>query len=489
MQPTEPTDSSRPDPVLKHELKLMPHDPTLKPSDASPQLITPKPVESEVGMATAPVQSVMPELPQTPATSPIPAPTQPTPPVTPDSQSIQEPTEPTFKIIKTPWLKIAILGFLAPTFVGISTYLMIFILSRFAPSLGTNLIRTGILQFILVSLTLLTAYKVYRILDKWVVLQAGLITVGTIVLIVTSSMLIDHLQAYSFTNMIASGGDAGGVQNIAAHLSGFIIPIASVVGLVGLTFIFNNLDRPPKAARVGMASVLVLLPYFVTLVYTPQQSGYAQQKSGKSSSSLVDQTSVMTDWVFRPTTLPQGVTGLQECNETPARFFFECDFYFTNYPGYLTPQSQQKITASISPNSDNRAMLPSGAWVTLRISKYDDNFKPYIYKDGRCDIWGLSSIMTTGTKYREENAKKDQPKLEACTKETTPTGITLYRNDITQPKLKVPSMYYFIAKDSVIILDHNMVATIVGSQDDAYFNDPNYKQQLYAFVDSLKQDK
>src|SRR3954469_20113466 len=109
MPPQPPTDPTKPAPeIFKHELKLMPTDPNLKPEDTLPPPANPaadQPVAAPALPAPAPTPTAA------PATPAIAVPPAAVPLAPPAQASAPAPAEtPPITIIKTPWLKIAGLG-------------------------------------------------------------------------------------------------------------------------------------------------------------------------------------------------------------------------------------------------------------------------------------------------------------------------------------------------------------------------------------------
>lgn len=474
MQPDQqPAPEEQPQPKLQHELTLTPNDSSLTASDAMPTVHV-----QPVNIADTPSESTQ-KVGEGSAS--------PTDPATPGQS--EEPKL-TSQEYKTPWFKLIAMGILAPVFALVVYILIAFTLVKFLSfELIFRLFQFGFMQLFLVGLLLFGLYRVYQRLSKWMIASAGIITIGTFLLIVTSTLLVRHLQTYSFYNLIFSGG-VGHIQKIAANLGLFIVPLAGVIGLLVLTFIFNNLTKPSKTIRTIIAFILVLSPYFVTFVYTPTPNFSKVTSSAKAASKGSDEILIPMNntvvWGFLPTKLPAGVTGIKECANEPAGPYIGCDLKFTDYPGYLSAASQQKITASFNNGagpSEESFKLPSQPWVSFKETEDDKNFAPYLYNAGKCDISGLEGSMSLSAQYRTKNATPAKP--TTCTKITTPNGTTVYRQDITQNGIPQPNQYYFVKENTVIVLNHNQYSGNSSTKEAQYFVDPNYQTQFNQFVDSF----
>ncbi len=504
MNPDTPEKEKASPDSLRHELVLQPLDAELTPTSATPKTIpTPEPKPTPTNQP--PVPAPPPETSGVPRQTATPASPQPGPSL-PSGQSDQDKgyantgagggfgSKP--EVITVPWLKIGLLGFLAPVAASLIFYVISVALYHLPSHFVDTLIRVGIFQLFTFSLLMATAYLVAQRLEKWSVVYPWTITSGAIGLVITSTILIRHLQRYSFYNLVYSG-DIGGVQRAASIISVFLVPLAFMAGLLLFTLIFENLYKLPALARTALMVLVVALPLAVTSLYTPKPAnGLISDPSGESPGDVRLPHNSEVGWAIFPSKLPTGMTGLQECDDMTGQYDIRCSFNFPPYPGYLSPQGQQRVDSyiqSLGTPADN-LRTPTYPWVEMNETQNDPkNFQPFMYKNGSCDILGLESMMAIAQQYRgpkniQDIQSRQTSEPRPCVKQTTPGGLTLYMQSTTTDGLKQPFGYYFVKDGVVVTLEHDQLSSAVSTVSTVYYTDSNYKGQFNAFVDSFKKN-
>ena len=382
--------------------------------------------------------------------------------------------------VRVPWLKVAILAFVAPLLWFVVQFVVYWILYTLFANVGffaTSVAYSFIViaKYVLLGLIF---YKVFSYLNSWVVPYPFSITLGTSVLVVTSNQLVDHLTRNDLYNLVFSGY-VSQASKIATWLGPGIVPLASAIGMLGLTFLFTHFQKTNIRIRYGVGVVLVLLPLLVTLFYEPPlgETLYFDDETGEFTFLTADEA----DWAVLPTALPAGVADSDSCHTKTARYHIFCDYRFVELPGYLSDEGYEQLDAQYGPFSEvNRV---SELWVQIDMGEYDERFEPYMYKDGNCDLLGLSSILGIAPSFRSNNPNIRPPSLKHCTIENTPGGIRVIGSPGEFEGQTLPGYYYFIKDDTIVVLAHRGYndGFVVGLLTDA-----NYRGALYTFIDGFQ---
>lgn len=389
-----------------------------------------------------------------------------------------------------PWLKIAALGFFTPIVLSALLYIVIVLaIKLFGGAVFITLALNGFVPFILMIVLGGGFYFVNRKLQRWTIIRPLLISFGTVVLMVLSYYVVQRAGRYGFVNELFTG-DAGTAQTFASYASALVAPLSGMIGLLAGTYLFNVAVTRPIRFRYAIFALIILLP-LLGFLYDPRPVGSLHAETyGKNSSDGVYLPNIQDlDWTLLPAKLPAGVAGLEECKLTPVSYYAGCALEYSEWPGYLSAEGQARAAAFISERKLRPETHIGQDYVRIEMSPYDKRFERYFYKNGSCDIIGLTSLMHVAPEYRDKSQKDDTfDSTGKCFKQTTPGGMTVYGEMHTVAGISYPWQYYFVKDGTVVMLQHTGNSIYENYLQVLYISDSNYRSQFDAMVDSFSKD-
>ncbi|HSX30158.1 MAG TPA: hypothetical protein VLE73_06380 [Candidatus Saccharimonadales bacterium] len=197
-------------------------------------------------------------------------------------------------------------------------------------------------------------------------------------------------------------------------------------------------------------------------------------------------------WIIRPHYAIHGTNDVQDpcAMQKIVNDSYSCKFYFNNYPGYLSQESQKLIETKIT--SDHPAFTGPYSqpipFITITVAKQTDVLKRYRIHGNTCDIKNLREVADTSAKYQINDAFVHKPEPRACGQIVTDGGTKLYydlpRNS-QDNVVDVPMAYYFTKKDAIVTIQLSNEPVLAGSATAYYFTDPGFQPELYKFIDGF----
>ena len=406
-------------------------------------------------------------------------------PVEPKFSSTPEKLQPPLPINeshKIPWIKIALLGFL--TQINLGLYWVFLLASGFMVMLTLAAIFRGLenLFFVFHLIAILITYK---FLKHWHVKSP---------LIIASASLIFLFGIYNFLKKIpiSSSFDAylAGYAETPLERSGpLIVYLIYILSGVFIFLLATYLTNKFKFKRTGISLLLLVVVglYMGAITY-------------ESPPTLVSRLPKVKDasWKILPTYLPPGVVdkGKNNANncaeERTSSAWYECDYKFMNYPGYLSSESQTIINRILAEDKTPKPGYyyhPSPLF-NVKVIRDDRLLDPYKYEENKCDVLSLDTVGTSPRNRDGSVVAGRNASLQRCATVISPAGKNLYYdsylNYYTEKYEKVPVNFYFEQAGNVVIINVGNGMPFKGTVGALYHTDANFQPEFFKFVDSFK---
>lgn len=395
------------------------------------------------------------------------------------------------KVIKINWFKVFFTGVLA-TLLPILLLSLFFLLSASMILLVAIFFRglIGIFVLFLLAGTILGGL----LLRRQNISSPYLVSLTSISM---TSLLYGAFDHYSPNNFytLASGQEVDGIWH---YLQSPILNLLLLLSAGGITFLLNvKIAESEKSYNKILEAVLMFISVLSLIVII-------QFSPAKKSNTYFKRVSE-TEWSLLPTYLPAGVADLstsssEGCrNETLYANSYECKYYFKNYPGYLSEDSQKVITDSTNyykqigraVSNDNYAPSP---FFTIKVFKDSPELSKYKYSKDQCDIFNLGTIGSSKESVAKAVSEKYPPEMTSCGYKTTHGNNQVYFEKIDTQKyatyspLDVPINYYFEKNGAVVVI--NIADSSIYVEKDkissTYFSDSNFETEFLKFIDSFQ---
>lgn len=418
-----------------------------------------------------------------------PTPVEATPPGSPAApDSIKQPPGTPIKHLgPRDYLKLLGLGVLACLlgyvlfFLAIALLITFFLFSLFFVGFGGHVLTIAI---VFVTYYAITSF----IMAKWDIFGYKQVAFTACLLIAAMMSLNLRVRGdLGHGELLNVSSDAITVFGVSSR---YIIPLTFIVSALSFVIMAFITDRvTPSKLSTAIALCIPLLAFgALTKGYSGAMDIIRLNPVEASPSEFTGTT--LQDWLLRPTYVIPGTHISTYCEVADTAPSYTCDFYFKEYPGYLSVKAQSQIAAAQAHYKTNSDYSPS-PFIKITVSKHDAALDTYWSEDKQqCDL--LYAVMDRGAEWFGKPGTQPA-RLKDCDTFVTASGTTVYHvspeayKDSPDYQTAVPTRLYFRKDNTAVRLEF-------GGQGDfpqadrvttTYFTDENFRSEMERFIDSF----
>lgn len=376
---------------------------------------------------------------------------------------------------KLPWLKIVLLGIVLEF--GVFSLLGVFTISYEIAIFSAVFGGFGGLYLLVHAFASYIAYLKFK---RWELAYPHLISSFSFLTLFGLFTLLNKLPS-SFSK-VTLGYELSTFDNIVGN-SGLLLALfifACVLLFLTLTFITNKL----RINKLALAGLIIGIAGLYVFVFTFKTPSLGVEKVASYQDSITAH--------YLPPGIVDGGKNNTCADQDLRGGAYRCNYYFTEYPGYLSKASQTTIDTALAKYKGAPAGYYYQPQIFFTVSVFPDNpiLSPYKFRNEMCDWRNLMTIGMSTPEYRAENAAQTPADPSRCVQVITPSGKTLYYESFlnyTKYELPVPVRFYFEQDGFIVTIGVDYPNPIM--KDDissVYLTDQNYHNEFYKFIDGLK---